>query len=760
MLVTDLTGNTMSDQRFRILIIDSDKTFQSEPGMAKTTAVENKSIKPDKNKPFNQMLKKSVYAESDFLVHYVATNQEAAVEINTAIDQKFPYCVVFLTIETNHIAKAMTTIQKFWSLDADIQMIISFVNCDCDESQIVEMLGINDNYLLLNNPKEPIAFRQLIFTLAKKWEHKQQAKHHTSLILDAVDEQTHTLQHSVSLLRSTIDSSTDGILVVDLNQQVIDYNKKFVTMWNLTKSLIQSRNLPLIMAHMQKQLNQSCQFRDGKLKEIDKFLGIQSTTKQIVTCKNGSKLECYSQPHKMNGQLIGHIWNYHDITERAKLELKLEFQASHDILTGLPNRIIVVDRLLNAIGHAQRNKKGVAVLFIDLDRFKLVNDSMNHSTGDELLRQIAVRLSDLVRKDDTLARLGGDEFIMIIPDLDKDEYSVNVAAKILKSFKEPFPIAEYKVTMTPSIGISIYPSDGKNVDELLRNADLAMYQAKAHGGNQFRFYTKELNKQTNQRFKIEAELSDALANKEFFMVYQPQFDMDTQRLLSIEALLRWNHPKRGCLAPIDFIRIAEESGLIIPIGEWVLREVCSQIKTWQSKKIPIHCIAINIATQQIKQVNFAATVRCILREYKVKPQFLEFEITENIVMTHIDVIQMINQLTELGIKIVLDDFGTGKSSLNYLSHIQIERLKIDHSFIKNIAHSRNDEAIIEAIIAMSHSFNFKVLAEGVEHQQQMTYLKQQNCDQVQGFLFSEPLTATSLEEFLKDYQPANIKKSQ
>ena len=336
-----------------------------------------------------------------------------------------------------------------------------------------------------------------------------------------------------------------------------------------------------------------------------------------MTFKDGSIVECYAQPHRMNDVTIGQIWSYHDITERANLELKLEFQASHDILTGLPNRIIVIDRLINAIDRARRNNKGVAVLFIDLDRFKLVNDSLNHSTGDALLRQIATRLSALVRKDDTLARLGGDEFIMILPDLDRNASSFNIAVKILKSFKAPFSIAGYQITMSPSIGISVYPSDGENVDELLRNADLAMYQAKAQGGNQVQFYTKELNEQTNQRFTIEAELNQAIINNEFFLVYQPQFDMDKHTLLSIEALLRWNHPRRGCLAPIDFMRVAEESGLIIPIGEWVIREVCTQIKAWQEKNIPVHSIAINVATQQLKQVNFAQTVSNIFDKGRI-----------------------------------------------------------------------------------------------------------------------------------------------
>lgn len=277
-----------------------------------------------------------------------------------------------------------------------------------------------------------------------------------------------------------------------------------------------------------------------------------------------------------------------------------------------------------------------------------------------------------------------------------------------------------------------------------------MYQAKEQGGNQYFFYTKNLNERANECFKMETELRNALKNKEFFLVYQPQFSMKTKKLLCVEALIRWNHPTRGLLLPLDFIPTAENSVLIISIGEWVLRQVCQQIKDWHENGLPLIRVAINIATYQLRQTNFVGRVKKILKEYCLDPQYLEFEITENVVITHWDIIEVINQLKAIGIRIALDDFGTGNSSINYLKQLHIDCLKIDRSFVQNISTSRSDEVIIEAIIAMARSFNFKVLAEGVETQQQMDFLKQQKCDEIQGFLFSQPLTNKEIEKHLKE----------
>ncbi|VEH35099.1 putative bifunctional diguanylate cyclase/phosphodiesterase [Legionella sainthelensi] len=470
-----------------------------------------------------------------------------------------------------------------------------------------------------------------------------------------------------------------------------------------------------------------------------------------MSFKNGKTLECYSLPHRLNDIIIGRVWSFHDITERANLEKELTYQAHHDPLTQLPNRALLIDRIRTSINNAKSQKQKFAILYFDLDRFKLVNDNLSHEVGDTLLRMIGQRWGLLVQEGDILARMGGDEFVMICHIVEKNNV-YTIANKILNSLKEPFKITNRDLFITTALGISIYPEDGETANDLLKNADLAMYQAKEQGGNQFSFYDVRLYEHNKQCFLIEAELHNALNNNEFFLVYQPQFNMDQQGLLSVEALIRWNHPERGLLLPMEFIPFTEDTGLIIPIGEWILREVCRQIKMWHKKNLPYIHVAVNITSRQLRQPNFIDFVKKTLHEYQLNPRHLEFEISENVVITHPDIIYMLNQLKQIGIKIALDDFGTGNSSISYLKQLHIDCIKIDQSFVQNILTSHSDEVIIEAIISMARSFNFKVIAEGVESQEQLDFLKKQHCDEVQGFLFSEPLTSKEIERYLKNHK--------
>lgn len=582
--------------------------------------------------------------------------------------------------------------------------------------------------------------------MTKKWALARESRSHTESLNRIVKERTESLQQSLSLLRATIESSADGILVVNLDKKIIDFNTKFVDMWQIPESIMDLGSETLMLEYMVEQLQESEEF----LRQIkDLSLEINDTSQIVVTFKTGTILECRSQPHKVNQVTVGRVWSFRDITDQALLEQKLEYQATHDPLTGLPNRILLHDRIQQAISSSLRHNRYFAIIFFDLDRFKLVNDSYSHQFGDELLCAVAKRLSSLVREEDTLARLGGDEFVMLIPELAQSDASLTVAHKILMLFTQPFEILGNEINTSASIGISIYPTDGKNANTLLKHADLAMYMAKEQGGNQLKFYINQLNHQSLKRLKQENELRRAISNQEFFLLYQPQFDMEQNHLLALEALIRWQHPEKGTVLPLDFIPVAEDSGLIVPIGEWVIREVCRQIVEWRERGLPYIRVAVNVATQQLKQLNFAETVDAILKEYQIPAEYLEIEITENVIITHSEVQRMIHQLNKIGVKIVLDDFGTGNSSLNYLKQIHIDRLKIDQSFVQNISKSRSDEVIIEAIIAMARSLNFRVLAEGVESENQMNFLKDQECDEIQGYLLSRPLRADTMEKLLK-----------
>ncbi|PWY54977.1 diguanylate cyclase [Legionella qingyii] len=680
-----------------------------------------------------------------FIFTTASQGQEAIIKIKENLERGIHYALAFVDIRMPPGWDGIETIKHMWEVDPDIQVVICTAYSDYSWEETVKELGIGDNYLILKKPFDVVAVRQLACALTRKWILANDAKHHEKILQQTVKERTESLQQSLSLLRSTFESSADGILVIDLNNKLIDCNSKFISMWKIPQSMLETDDGNIFLYYM---LNQLITPREYLTDVVRLRKNTDEAGRSIVTFKSGKILECYTLPHRLNKKTIGRVWSFRDITEQANLEKQLKYQALHDPLTQLPNRALLIQRILGSIEYAQKHECKFAILYFDLDRFKLINDSLSHEVGDQLLRMVGQRWSSLIRKEDTLARLGGDEFVMICHVV-KNEDTSTIANKILDSMKKPFKIANRDITITPAVGICIYPKDGETPGDLLKNADLAMYQAKERGGNQYYFYATQLHEYSNQCFKLESDLRNALKNQEFFLLYQPQFNLDKENLLSVEALIRWNHPERGLLLPMDFIPLAEETGLIIPMGEWIISEACQQIKTWHKKGLPYMRVAINITTRQLQQSNFIYFVEKTLKEYLLDPQYIEFEISENVIITHRDIVKTLNQLKQLGIQIALDDFGTGNSSINYLKQLHIDCLKIDQSFIQNISASRSDEVIIEAIISMARSFNFKVIAEGVESQNQLDFLKQQNCDEVQGFFFSKPLTSSELEQFLK-----------
>lgn len=436
------------------------------------------------------------------------------------------------------------------------------------------------------------------------------------------------------------------------------------------------------------------------------------------------------------------------------LEEELRYQATHDQLTGLPNRVVLVDSIKQAMIKADTDHSIFGVLFLDLDRFKLINDSLSHEAGDLALKKITKRLQSVMCQENTLFRLGGDEFIVVVNNI-KDENDLrNFCRTLLNTFDESINIDLHEFTITTSIGASLYPRDGKTIDHLLRNADIAMHMAKELGVNQVQFFSYELNKKNAERLENEAAMRQGIAHNEFVLYYQPQFDLKSHKLVSVEALIRWQHPVKGILLPIDFISLAEETGLIIPIGEWVLRTACQQIKSWQDAGLPPIRVAVNITTKQFRLYNIVQVIAAILKETGLEAQYLELELTENIIINNIDMVQTIHDLKKMGIQIALDDFGTGYSSLSYLREIPVDRLKIDQSYIQNIDSRRGDDVLIQAIITMAKSLNLEVLAEGVETQRQVDFLMSKKCGEVQGFYFSKPISASECEKLLQN--PENL----
>ena len=436
----------------------------------------------------------------------------------------------------------------------------------------------------------------------------------------------------------------------------------------------------------------------------------------------------------------------HYVQERTE---DLNYKATHDPLTELPNRTLLYDRLDYTIELSERDKSMFAVLYFDLDDFKSINDNFNHDTGDQVLKTITKRIRSNMRGQDTLSRLGGDEFVMIIPNILTEENVISIANNLLRITQETIPIAGRNINIKSSIGISFYPTDGKTSLELLNNADLAMYRAKESNGNQFQFYTPELNQKISSRLEMELELQQAINNHEFFLCYLPQIDLTTGQLIAVEALIRWKHPKLGIIPPTGFIPYAEKSGLIVPIGEWVIKTATSQNKLWQNKGLQPIMVSINVAVQQIRQANFVATLELALKEVDLEPKYFGIELVENIFINSVEIINIINNIKKIGVQLTLDNFGSGNLSLNYLKKITIDYLKIDRSFIENIDTDRNNRIIVESIINIANSLNLKVIAEGIETSKHKTFLQQHKCDYAAGFYFSKPLLADELEELLR-----------
>lgn len=451
------------------------------------------------------------------------------------------------------------------------------------------------------------------------------------------------------------------------------------------------------------------------------------------------------------GAITHYISVQENIQQEKEAQAQLQHLATHDLLTDLPNRNLLLERLRQAINSAQRADQQVGILFIDLDRFKLVNDSLGHVVGDELLRRVADRLRTCLRVGDTLARLGGDEFVLLLPGLNKPMDAAAVAEKLLEALTTPVQINRQALTTGCSIGISLYPTDSADEGILLQHADTAMYMAKERGRSCFQFYVPEMNARVVQRMEIESDLRRALANREFVLHYQPQIDIQTLRIVGVETLLRWQHPVRGLMSHSEFISVAEETGLIVPIGEWVLQAACDQLKAWQAQGLALDLsLAVNVSVRQFKQGAIVQSVRDVLARTGIAPQRLELEITESLMLANEPApIALLHQLHDLGVRLALDDFGTGFSSLAYLKRLPFDVLKIDRSFVKDIGLDHGDDAVIISIIGLAHNLGMTALAEGVETEPQRDFLRRHGCDFEQGYLFSRPLPAVELAALLR-----------
>lgn len=473
----------------------------------------------------------------------------------------------------------------------------------------------------------------------------------------------------------------------------------------------------------------------------------------VLIQKDGTEIyieDSVAPIHDHDGKVIGSVLVFRDVSAARAMAQQIAHAAEHDFLTGLPNRLLLNDRIGQAIILAERNKDKVAVLFLDMDGFKHINDSLGHSAGDKLLQSIANRLRNCVRAPDTVSRQGGDEFIVLLQGVNQPEDAAVAARRLLDSVAESYSMGQHNLHITTSIGVSLYPDDGPDAETLIKNADTAMYQAKEHGRQSFQFFKAEMNVRAVERQSIEEDLRRALERNEFALHYQPKIDLATGAITGVEALLRWTHPTRGSISPAQFIPIAEDTGLILPIGAWVLREACTQAQAWVEAGLPMGTIAVNVSAIELRNADFLREMLSTLCDSGHDPRSLELELTESFLMKNSgSAASVLQSIREKGVRIAIDDFGTGFSSLSYMRKFPLDALKIDQSFIRQIVTSSDDTAIVSAIISMGQSLKLRAIAEGVETTEDLTFLQQLKCDEAQGYYFSRPVPAERCADLLR-----------
>ena len=558
------------------------------------------------------------------------------------------------------------------------------------------------------------------------------------------------LEKLLSLQRATLEATADGILVVGKKGNIAGFNRKFMNMWGIPESLMTAGNYKKALKFALKQLKDPEEFL-GTIKELN--VSVDAQIYDAIEFRDGRIFERYSQPQRIGRKIVGRVWSFRDVTAQKLAAETIRHQALHDLLTDLPNRMLFNDRLSLALSQASHNQGKLAVCFLDLDRFKTINDTLGHAVGDRLLQMVADRLKKCLREGDTLARWGGDEFTLLIPQIHQAQEVEQIAERILEALKPAFKIEEHHLHISASIGIAIHRMHGEDAETLIKHADAALYRAKSQGRNNYQFYHSGINSQASELLRLENRLHHALDRREFTVYYQPQVNTSTGEITKMEALVRWKHPELGLVPPAKFIPLAEETGLIVPIGEWVLRTACAQNKAWQDTlNLPSLCVAVNLSARQFQQPNLVKMVKQILTETQLAPECLELEITESVAMQNVDFTKAIlSEFHRMGVTISIDDFGTGYSSLSYLKKFPLHILKVDKSFVRDLTTDPNDAAITNAIIGLAHGLNLDVVAEGVETEEQQNLLRSLKCELMQGHFFSHALATEEATKLLQNF---------
>ncbi len=553
------------------------------------------------------------------------------------------------------------------------------------------------------------------------------------------------LKESFALLQATLDSSSEGVLVIRENRHVDICNQALLNMFNLERDEFDR----LIGHDFFNNLKPFVKnFNKFKSELTNLYRGDDEHASFTIELKNKKILDCYAVPRVVEDKIIGRVWNVRDVTDLRRSEQEARYNANHDRLTGLPNRTLFRERLEQALKLNHRKNLGLAILFLDLDEFKIINDSLGHEAGDELLKQVSQRLRKVLRGEDLLSRHGGDEFVLMQQGVKHIVSASASAERIITLFEKPFELAGKEIYISTSIGIALTPNDGDTHSLLIRNADMAMYHAKSRGRNNFQFFSEGLERLSSHRLKIKHDLKLALARNEFHLVYQPKVSLKYGAIMGVEALIRWQKDGK-LIPPMEFIPIAEDYGLIIAISEWVIDNSCRQIRYWIDAGFKDVKVAINISPRHFERGSVLNDINEAVKKYKIERKNIEIEITETSIMDDVKVaILALQKVKDQGIAIAIDDFGTGYSSLNYLKRLPIDIVKIDKSFIDELTVSPVDSAMVFSIITLAHLLGYQVVAEGVEDEKTMFVLKSMNCDYLQGYYFSRPVSASDLSKML------------
>ncbi|MFC3152524.1 EAL domain-containing protein [Litoribrevibacter euphylliae] len=555
------------------------------------------------------------------------------------------------------------------------------------------------------------------------------------------------LEDSLSLLNTTLDATNDGLVVFDKHHKVVAHNKLLTDFFGITSEEVEHS----FVGRKLKEMLKATVYNDDTLLELIRFTNQNPAEKAqgLLHFKNGTYVECVSKPRFLDHRIVGRVWSLRDITDLKQSEEQARHQAYHDNLTGLPNRALLQEQMQRALKSAHHHEHRLAILFMDLDGFKYVNDSLGHDFGDLMLCHAAMRLKDCIREIDLLARYGGDEFIVVMDEVTSVKQVTELADRIIKELERPFFIRGESLYMTTSIGISLYPNDGDSAEGLIRDADMAMYHAKAKGRNNYQFFAQELAVLSSYRLSLRNKLKTAIEEEQFSLVYQPKVTTKENRIVGVEALIRWKLPDGQVIPPDEFISAAEDNGLILPISDWVFEEAIKQAKAWSDVAPSYFTVAVNMSARQFQQPDLVENLMALLHKYELPTRFIELEITESMVMEDVEsAIRILARLRKLGIRIAIDDFGTGYSSLGYLKSLPIDCLKIDKRFVDELFKSKADRALVSTIIYLSHVMGVQVVAEGVETEEALKLLDDMTCDLIQGYYFSKPVAPDDITVML------------